>query len=78
MKGRRIFRVRVIVPIATALFVILLLPGASLYYSYSGGRSCARCHEIWQPYRDGTNRLIATSHALTVTEMSSPSTPAFI
>ncbi|HUI43891.1 MAG TPA: cytochrome c3 family protein [Terriglobia bacterium] len=31
---------------------LLALPGASLYYNYSGGRSCARCHEIWQPYTD--------------------------
>ena len=32
--------------------VILALPGASLYYEYSGGQTCARCHEIWQPYTD--------------------------
>ena len=31
---------------------VLLLPGASVYYRYSGGRSCAKCHEIWQPYTD--------------------------
>jgi len=31
---------------------IIALPGASVYYEYSGGRSCARCHEIWQPYTD--------------------------
>jgi len=31
---------------------ILALPGASLYYEYSGGQACARCHEIWQPYTD--------------------------
>ena len=31
---------------------ILVVPGASLYYEYSGGRACARCHEIWQPYTD--------------------------
>src|SRR4029077_15468689 len=42
----------VVAPLAIALLVILFLPGASLYYSYSGGRSCARCHEIWQPYTD--------------------------
>jgi len=34
------------------LLAVLFLPGASIYYNYSGGRSCARCHEIWQPYRD--------------------------
>jgi hypothetical protein len=31
---------------------VLALPGASLYYEYSGGKACARCHEIWQPYSD--------------------------
>ena len=50
--GRRLSRARVIAPLAASVFILLLLPGASLYYSYSGGRSCARCHEIWQPYRD--------------------------
>ena len=43
---------------------VLLLPGASLYYHYSGGRSCARCHEIWQPYSDwhiSTHRNVACS-----------------
>ena len=50
--GRRFFRWRVLVPAAAIMFLVLLLPGASLYYNYSGGRSCARCHEIWQPYRD--------------------------
>jgi len=34
------------------VLVVVLLPGASLYYSASGGKSCTRCHEIWQPYRD--------------------------
>jgi RNase P subunit RPR2 len=34
------------------VIVLLALPGASLYYEYAGGRSCARCHEIWQPYTD--------------------------
>jgi len=42
--------------LASLLLVVLaafiLLPGASLYYEYSGGKSCARCHEIWQPYTD--------------------------
>lgn len=41
---------------------ILALPGASLYYEYSGGRACARCHEIWQPYTDwhtSTHRNVA-------------------
>ena len=31
---------------------ILAFPGASIYYEYSGGKACARCHEIWQPYSD--------------------------
>jgi len=31
---------------------VVLLPSASIYYQYSGGRSWARCHEIWQPYAD--------------------------
>src|ERR1035437_3212798 len=50
--AHRFFRFRLIAVLAVVLFALLLLPGASLYYSYSGGRSCARCHEIWQPYRD--------------------------
>jgi len=41
---RRFFRPRILAP--------LLFPGASLYYTYSGGSSCASCHEIWQPYRE--------------------------
>ena len=46
------------------LIAIVLLPGASIYYHYSGGRSCARCHEIWQPYTDwraSTHRNVACS-----------------
>jgi hypothetical protein len=49
---RKFLRLRVIAPLLVLLFAILLLPGASLYYSYSGGKSCTKCHEIWQPYRD--------------------------
>jgi hypothetical protein len=30
----------------------LSLPAGSLYYEYSQGKACARCHEIWQPYTD--------------------------
>jgi len=52
MHGPRLLRARVLVPVLVILFAIFLLPGASLYYHYSGGRSCTRCHEIWQPYRD--------------------------
>jgi len=50
--------------LASCLVFILILPGASLYYHYSGGRSCARCHEIWQPYTDwhtSTHRNVACS-----------------
>jgi hypothetical protein len=49
---RKFLRARVLVPLAAILFAILLLPSASVYYSYSQGRSCTKCHEIWQPYRD--------------------------
>ncbi len=31
---------------------LLVVPGRSLYYEYLGGKACARCHEIWQPYTD--------------------------
>ena len=61
---RKFFRPRVIVPLLVAIFAILLLPGASFYYSYSGGKSCTKCHEIWQPYRDwheSAHRNIACS-----------------
>jgi len=34
------------------LVVVVALPGGSLYYEYSQGKACARCHEIWQPYTD--------------------------
>jgi nitrate/TMAO reductase-like tetraheme cytochrome c subunit len=34
------------------LVVLLALPAGSLYYEYSQGKACARCHEIWQPYTD--------------------------
>jgi hypothetical protein len=43
-------RVFVLLPVLS--FAVLLLPSASVYYRYSGGRSCASCHEIWQPYTD--------------------------
>jgi cytochrome c554/c'-like protein len=61
---RKILRLRVIAPLLIILFAICLLPGASLYYSYSGGKSCTKCHEIWQPYRDwheSAHRNIACS-----------------
>src|SRR5262252_5544336 len=62
--NRKFVRPRVIAPLLVILFALFLLPGASLYYSYSGGRSCAKCHEIWQPYRDwheSSHRNIACS-----------------
>ena len=34
------------------VLLVLALPGGSLYYEYSQGKACARCHEIWQPYTD--------------------------
>lgn len=46
---RKLVHALVLVPLA---LVAVLVPGASLYYRYSGGNGCARCHEIWQPYRD--------------------------
>jgi len=50
--------------LAIGVAAVFLLPGASFYYHYSGGRSCARCHEIWQPYTDwhtSTHRNVACS-----------------
>jgi hypothetical protein len=43
---------RLAVMLPALSFAVLFLPGASVYYRYSGGRSCASCHEIWQPYTD--------------------------
>ena len=63
-RKRNFWRPRFLVPLTAFLFVILLLPGASIYYSYSRGRSCTKCHEIWQPYRDwheSAHRNIACS-----------------
>jgi len=60
---RKFLRLRVIAPLLIILFAIFL-PGASLYYSYSEGKSCTKCHEIWQPYRDwheSAHRNIACS-----------------
>jgi len=46
-------KVRYFRPILLVLGVAFLaFPGASVYYEYSGGKACARCHEIWQPYSD--------------------------
>ena len=38
--------------LALPVFAALLLPAGSVYYRYSGGSSCATCHEIFQPYTD--------------------------
>ena len=38
--------------LAVPVFGALLLPAGSIYYRYSGGSSCATCHEIFQPYSD--------------------------
>ncbi|MFB3922046.1 MAG: cytochrome c3 family protein [Terriglobia bacterium] len=43
---------RTLILLGCLLVAILAIPGASLYYDYSGGVACARCHEIWQPYHD--------------------------
>jgi len=43
---------RVYIALAIVVLVVLCVPGASLYYEASGGKACARCHEIWQPYSD--------------------------
>jgi|SRR3954451_2262882 hypothetical protein len=64
MIGRKVIRFRILAPVLVILFAVLFLPGASLYYRYSGGQSCTRCHEIWQPYRDwheSAHRNIACS-----------------
>lgn len=63
-KKRKFWRPRVLIPLVVVLLAILFLPGASVYYSYSQGRSCIKCHEIWQPYRDwheSAHRNIACS-----------------
>ncbi len=36
--------------IGAAAVAVLLLPGATVYYEYSGARGCARCHEIQTSY----------------------------
>jgi len=48
--------------LGTVLLVLLVLPAMSVYYELSGGKSCARCHEIWQPYvdwRESTHRNVS-------------------
>ncbi len=43
---------RLLIALAIVALVVLAFPAASLYYEYSGGETCTRCHEIWQPYTD--------------------------
>jgi len=43
---------RLYLGLGLALLAILSVPAASVYYEASGGRGCAKCHEIWQPYTD--------------------------
>lgn len=38
--------------LAILLAAVLFLPAVRLYRSYSSGRFCSSCHEIWQPYTD--------------------------
>jgi hypothetical protein len=61
---RKLSRRPLFFALAIVVAAVFLLPGASFYYHYSGGRSCARCHEIWQPYTDwhtSTHRNVACS-----------------
>jgi len=46
-KPRRLYTL-----LGVILVALMVFPGASFYYEYSGGKSCIRCHEIWQPYSD--------------------------
>jgi hypothetical protein len=43
---------RLLLLLAILVAILLAVPGASVYYEYAGGKTCARCHEIWQPYTD--------------------------
>jgi hypothetical protein len=56
MKGQgslyRVFRRRATFLLGAAFLSMLAVSAASLYYEYRGGKACARCHEIWQPYTD--------------------------
>jgi RNase P subunit RPR2 len=49
--GRRTSR-RLYFLLGVLALAILALPASSLIYEYSGGKACARCHEIWQSYTD--------------------------
>ncbi len=37
------------------LAALLAVPAANFYYEYGEGKACARCHEIWQPYKEWTS-----------------------
>jgi len=48
--------------LAIGILVVLGLPAASLYYEYSAGESCARCHEIrseHSSWQTSTHRAVA-------------------
>jgi hypothetical protein len=49
---------RVMIAAAVAAAVLLILPAGSLYYEYSAGASCVRCHEI----RNDHDAWQASSH----------------
>jgi len=48
--------------LAIGILIVLGLPAASLYYEYSAGESCARCHEIrseHSSWQTSTHRAVA-------------------
>ena len=52
----------VIVLSIALLAALLVIPASSIYYSWTGGEGCARCHEIRPPYEDwhaSTHRGVA-------------------
>ncbi|MGA2629826.1 MAG: multiheme c-type cytochrome [Terriglobia bacterium] len=64
MPGTRSKFRRLYILLGVVLLALAAFPGASLYYEYSGGKSCIRCHEIWQPYTDwrtSTHRSVPCS-----------------
>lgn len=42
----------IIITTSAALALVLLIPGASLYYESNGGRGCTSCHEMQAVYDD--------------------------
>jgi hypothetical protein len=60
----KILRPAAIVGLILGAALLLLLPASSVYYEYTGGASCARCHEIretWQVWQASTHRGVACS-----------------